>query len=304
MLQRYSQTHPTGLTKTVLAAFALSQSYLEAFAIWPFPPKRFSGNSLISAGSLGVDTDDRVIAFGDFNGDQFLDILGLGTDQQTLSLYLWNHENYNFVKTTDFLHPVKVLNAVPGDFTQDGKLDILIMGQGSPSNQLFIDLYVGLPQGGFGTWTYEYQYWPFFTVRFEDLHPVSAPYSALPQPIPMDMSGDLKIDLFGTLPTTSPDSRFKVWRNVWNESQPNSPVFELTDPKMSGAQCKLSNPHSNAAVDLNGDCLADLFLVCDEDGTPDKYFQIWVNNKDDGFSLAQLGRLPRGLQSVTFGDIG
>lgn len=79
-----------------------------------------------------------------------LDLLGLGTDQQTLSLYLWNHEDYVFVKTTDFRHPVKVLNAVPGDFTQDGKLDILIMGQGSPSNQLSIDLYIGLPQGGFG----------------------------------------------------------------------------------------------------------------------------------------------------------
>lgn len=113
----------------------------------------------------------------------------------------------------------------------------------------------------------------------EDLHPVSAPYSSLSQPIPMDMSGDLKIDLFGTLPTSSPDSRFKVWQNVWNDSQSSSPVFNLCvvilparlyiksrmkralftyrmDPKMIGPQCKLSNPHSNAAVDLNGDCLA------------------------------------------------
>ena len=39
-------------------------------ALWPFPPKRFSGNSLIGAGSLGLDDGDgRVIAFGDFNGD-------------------------------------------------------------------------------------------------------------------------------------------------------------------------------------------------------------------------------------------
>jgi len=41
-----------------------------AQAIWPFPPKRFSGNSLIQAGSLGLDNDGRVVAFGDFNGDQ------------------------------------------------------------------------------------------------------------------------------------------------------------------------------------------------------------------------------------------
>ena len=37
--------------------------------IWPFSPKRFSGNSLIDAGSLGL-TAERAVAFGDFNGDQ------------------------------------------------------------------------------------------------------------------------------------------------------------------------------------------------------------------------------------------
>jgi integrin alpha FG-GAP repeat containing protein 1 len=39
-------------------------------ALWPFPPKRFSRNALVSAGSLGLgDNDGRVIAFGDFDGD-------------------------------------------------------------------------------------------------------------------------------------------------------------------------------------------------------------------------------------------
>lgn len=47
-----------------------------------------------------------------------------------------------------------------------------------------------------------------------------------------------------------------------------------------------------------------MFLVCDEDNGIDKYYQIWINNKEDGFTLAQLRRFPRGLQSVTFNDIG
>ena len=59
------------------------------------------------------------------------------------------------MKSSTFRHPQKVLNAVPGDFTQDGKLDILVMAQdnsnGAPrGGQLGIQLYVGLPQGGFG----------------------------------------------------------------------------------------------------------------------------------------------------------
>jgi integrin alpha FG-GAP repeat containing protein 1 len=37
---------------------------------WPFPKKRFTGNSLIEAGTLGLSGDVRVVAFGDFNGDQ------------------------------------------------------------------------------------------------------------------------------------------------------------------------------------------------------------------------------------------
>ena len=41
-----------------------------SMAIWPFPPKRFRGNSLIDAGAMGLSGDGRVVAFGDFNGDQ------------------------------------------------------------------------------------------------------------------------------------------------------------------------------------------------------------------------------------------
>ena len=107
--------------------------------------------------------------------------------------------------------------------------------------------------------------------------------------------------------------------HVHSAAQFNLVFPHRTDPKLSGSQCKLSSPHSNAAVDLNGDCLAgteriifcrvyadvllDLFLVCDE-SNGDKSYQIWVNNKDSGFSLAQSGRFPRGLQSVSFADIG
>ena len=54
---------PLGL---LISCFLVSPSA----AIWPFPPKRFSGNSLLKAGSMGVDNNDRIIAYGDFNGDQ------------------------------------------------------------------------------------------------------------------------------------------------------------------------------------------------------------------------------------------
>ena len=55
---------------TELLLLTLSLAPLHTNAIWPFPPKRFSANSLLEAGSMGLDTNDRVIAYGDFNGDQ------------------------------------------------------------------------------------------------------------------------------------------------------------------------------------------------------------------------------------------
>jgi len=236
---------------------------------------------------MGISDGERVVAFGDFNGDQFLDVLTLGSDQQTLSIYIWNHEDFIYKDSASFRHSRQIYNVVPGDFTHSGKLDLLVMSQSQTNDQLDMSLYPALVGGGF------------------DLeNPISLPPSTLSQPIPIDLNGDMKIDLLGITPSSKSNSLspFKVWQNVWNASQPHSPLFKIIDPHFSGAQCTLSNPHSNAVVDLNGDCLADVFLVCD-DGKDGKSFQIWVNNKDDGFSLAHQAPLPSGVQSVSFADI-
>ena len=47
----------------------------------------------------------------------------------------------------------------------------------------------------------------------------------------------------------------------------------------------------------------DVFLVCDN-GRGSKSYQIWINHKDAGFSLAQQGSFPSGLQSISFADVG
>ena len=39
-------------------------------AFWPFPKKRFTGTRLVEAGTLGLTGDRRIVAFGDFSGDQ------------------------------------------------------------------------------------------------------------------------------------------------------------------------------------------------------------------------------------------
>ncbi|KAG2020932.1 hypothetical protein CC2G_006216 [Coprinopsis cinerea AmutBmut pab1-1] len=249
---------------------------------WPFPKKRFTSNALIDAGSVGLIGDIRVAAFGDFDGDQSLDVLSIAGDEQTLSVHYWQHETFTFGSPIEFKHPRRVLNVVPGDFTHSGKLDILVMSESDSKDQMDLTVYPALIEGGF------------------DLkNPLKVQSSTLPQPIPIDIDGDMKIDLLGTIPG---GEGLQIWQNIWNESAPSPQLYEMIPAPFPNVRCKLAHPHSNAVVDLNGDCLADVFLVCDE-GNGKQSYQIWANNKDDGFSLSQKGDLPAGTQSISFADI-
>ncbi|EIW85541.1 hypothetical protein CONPUDRAFT_118448 [Coniophora puteana RWD-64-598 SS2] len=254
-----------------------------AFSLWPFSTSRFTKNELIQAGDLGIG-DQRIIAFGDFNGDQYLDALTLDNDQQTLSVYLWNHDNFAYKRASSTRHPAPVVNAVPGDFTHDGTLDVLVMSTSSKSGKLDMALYLGKHDGSF------------------EKNTLSISSSTDSQPIPADIDGDLKIDLLGVPYSQWSTSSLTMWQNVWNASQSNPTLFNLADPKFNGTPCTPANPHSNAVIDFDGDCLADLFLLCD-DGGGQRSFEIWLNKKEAGFTLAQRASLPSGVQSVSFADM-
>ena len=130
----------------------------------------------------------------------------MDSDQKTLSVYLWNHEAFVFQKASSFRHPDVVQNVVPGDFTHSGKLDLLVMSH-KTSNQLDMLLYPALPEGG-----------------FDSDHPISIPPSGLAQPIPLDLNGDMRIDLLGSPPSSS---SMQVWYNVWDSGISNSLLFNM-----------------------------------------------------------------------------
>ena len=54
---------------------------------------------------------------------------------------------------------------------------------------------------------------------------------------------------------------------------------------------------------MRANCHPDVFLVC-EGPSGSKFFQIWVNKKDQGFEFAMQRSLPAGTQSISFADIG
>lgn len=109
-----------------------------------------------------------------------------------------------------FRHREKVINVVPGDFTQNGRLDLLVMSQSQSAGQLNLYLYLAHPEGGL------------------DPNPLSLPPSTLSQPVAFDLNGDLRIDMLGITPSSASDTApFRVWRNVWNASQTTGPVFDM-----------------------------------------------------------------------------
>jgi integrin alpha FG-GAP repeat containing protein 1 len=65
--------------------------------------------------------------------------------------------------------------------------------------------------------------------------------------------------------------------------------------------CTIAHPHSNAFLDIDGDCLADLFLTCESNGK--QSFQIWLNRKDQGFVFHSTTELPIGTGPITFADM-
>ncbi|KAG8858531.1 hypothetical protein FRB96_005203 [Tulasnella sp. 330] len=274
-------------SRTALVFSLLAASQHVVASLWPFGQKRFKANALIGAGTLGLDSvNGRVAAFGDFNGDQFLDVVTLSNDQRTLTLYTWNHVDFTFNEQTTLELPTNVLNIVPGDFTHDGKLDLLVMSQSSDSsNQMSMGVYVGTTQG-------------------LSTSPLEIPPSTTAQPIAIDSNGDMRIDLLGLSPTGS-GSTMKLWQNTWDNSNPsNSTLFTQVNPLfVGGAPCELSDPHSSAVLDFDGDCLADLFLVCKGSQPGQLEYQIWLSDKTGSFVYSQGGQLPPGTGAISFADM-
>ncbi|CAO3685637.1 unnamed protein product [Umbelopsis vinacea] len=185
------------------------------------------------------------------------------------------------IRNTDFV----IENVIPGDFTYDGKLDVLVMGRKNPSHatdEILIRLYKGN-----GNDTVDSQY-------------IEIPSAKVAQPMVADITGDMKSDLLGyAWDDKSSQSSLFIWNNIADIANPNSTaLFNVTsaqglfDVKDSG-NCVWSSPHSNAFVDLDGDCLADLVFTC-TGSNGQKSVQFWINNRNQGFKMVQQANLPNG----------
>ncbi|KAI8881111.1 hypothetical protein K501DRAFT_223676 [Backusella circina FSU 941] len=249
----------------------------------------------LSSSTIGLNNiDGTIAAFGDFNGDKFTDLFVLSADQTSVSIYFWDHLGFTFRTSpaTGLITPGFIItNLVPGDYNYDGKLDILVMGESNPSSssstsgEIMMQIYFGNGNDTFEPGT------------------IKLPSARGSLPIVLDINGDMKTDILGYAKDSKDTKELSMWLNLASEVPGNTTdLFNLTSAstlfdKTSTDSCIWANPHSNAFVDLDGDCLADLVFVCENK------IQIWINQRDQGFKLAQTATLPEGAGPLSFGDI-
>jgi len=93
-------------------------------------------------------------------------------------------------------------------------------------------------------------------------------------------------------------------------------IFHRKDFKdfvSTGTECKpfstvsaqpFATPHSNAFIDFNGDCAADLFITS-VDTNNQVHFEIWLRNPEDSkFCLVDVAKITSPISVVSFGDFG
>ncbi|GAA5874252.1 hypothetical protein JCM8547_007805 [Rhodosporidiobolus lusitaniae] len=287
----------------LLLVLALISSASLVTAWFPGTQQRYTDEKLADAGALGLPKDSLVAAFGDYNADQLNDVFVLSSDQRSLSVWLWDRKAYEFKEKVETRIRTKsdfiITNVVPGDFDYDGKLDVLLMGGKNPGSwwsddeETHMQIHLQQADGSFSA-------------------PYSVDSSTLPQPMPLDATGDMRTDLLGFAYEDKKNSPPRLWNNTWEASNHTS-VFSLSDAPFdlsstsSGSfSCKFPSPHFNSFIDLNGDCLADLFLMCEKPSGSETEFeyQIWLNSQEGkGFKLARTGDLPKGTKSVSFADM-
>lgn len=264
-------------------------------------PEAFPKSKLyqLSPQIMGLeDMAGTIAAFGDFNGDKYTDLFVLSTDQSTITIYTWKQNNFTFVPLPNPPHieglDFVIENVVPGDFTYDGKLDVLVMGRSHPNNagdEIKMRIYKGN-----GNDTIDPNY-------------IGIPSAKLAQPMVADINGDMKSDLLGySWDDTSAHPTLSIWNNIADPGNPNSTdIFNVTSASNifdteDSSKCTWASPNSNAFIDLNGDCLADLVFVC-SGSNGQQSIQLWINERDQGFKMKLQANLPIGAGPLSFADI-
>jgi len=190
------------------------------------------------------------IATGDFDSDQYTDIIVLSAARDELSVLLWDHEEHVFSQGPMVGGLAGVVNVVATDLNRDGHLDILVMSEeGASLGAVALGNQSAAPREACTRLTFI----PGHIDHFGD--PVRLP-PAFGQPIAVNVDSEPATDLFGESCADGDLMQGRGDRSFWiNDGEGN---FDRRKANMGSKP--LAHVPSVSAVDIDGDCRVDLVV--------------------------------------------
>lgn len=238
--------------------------------------------------TTGLESPGTVLsAFAFINGGTECDVLVLNEDRCAVTVYTWSRKEGRFIRMVvfDLQLTGSIHSITPCDFNNDGATDLLITRtwKGTQIAEIYLQV------------RNSFQSTPAFTFS-----------QVLNHPIILDINGDMSLDiLYNTVNETGQVSAY-ILEECLDNSYVSNPLlrykFQSAVHCLNPTNEVLSTPHSVAFVDLNGDCLADMFLTT-VNSEGEVFFEVWLNMKNGEYCVVQISKAPRGAGQVSFADV-
>jgi integrin alpha FG-GAP repeat containing protein 1 len=217
-----------------------------------------------------VDDDDpsigHLMAYADLNSDMYTDIVALHEDPSMLNLFYFNPVHLRFylgneLKTSDC---AKIVNVAVGRSPSHLRIFVTCVSTGGSTIVRFYDR----TDNGYN------EIKPFITIE-SNSHPFIA-----------DINGDFLEDVM----YTSEDGSIKVAFQTASGSEETfvtrsfDQAIPMDKPEQdcltrSSSSVRLTSPHSVSLIDLDGDCMSDLFLTVEDTSSGRKFYEIWLRRE-------------------------
>ncbi|KAF5307985.1 hypothetical protein FQR65_LT06553 [Abscondita terminalis] len=215
--------------------------------------------------AFGPINDGMPAAFGDFDSDELTDVFVLRDNGKTVEILLGNDEEPLLRRAKPQPLQCKFKNfitsVVPGDFDGDALMDVLVTTVEKKSEK---------DDSSRKSITSVHIIWGGAT--YLNCSGSEEPtLNLIGQPLALDYNKDMIIDLFGV------DTKGKRTFWIFNENRTSPLIISMSDHHTT----ELMQPHAHAFLDLNNDCMADLFLTTKDD------FEIWYGNETHPFNTSK-----------------